>query len=73
MSHSENQVCNSSLISCLFRAKIPPFVSARSVLEPLLNKDMTVKSEVPDVLELCSILPNEVVQLGNSCHVFILE
>jgi endonuclease VIII-like 1 len=56
----------------LFRAGIPPFVSARSVLEPLVDEEsesankVKVKSESPDVLQLCHVLPMEVINLGKS-------
>ena len=36
---------------------------ARTVLEPLLNS-VEVKSEKPDLLELCHIVAMEVVNLG---------
>lgn len=53
-----------------YRAGIPPFVSARSVLETLAESkqddksQVKVKQEGPDVLQLCNILPLEVVNLG---------
>lgn len=54
--------------SVCFRAGIPPFVSARSVLEPLTNgvtkSGVKVKKESPDVLELCHTVPQEVVNLS---------
>ncbi|KAK3097271.1 hypothetical protein FSP39_008221 [Pinctada imbricata] len=53
----------------LYRAGIPPFVSARSVLEPLLDDgstDVKIKREAPDILQLCNILPLEVVNLGGT-------
>ena len=45
----------------LYRCKIPPFTESRSVLEPLLAN---VKTEEPDILELCNIVPKEVLNLG---------
>ena len=44
----------------LYRCQIPPFAQSRSVLEPLLNN---VKTEEPDILELCHIVPKEVLSL----------
>ena len=41
----------------------PPFMCARTVLEPLLNS-VEVKSEKPDLLELCHLVAMEVVNLG---------
>ncbi|XP_060709690.1 endonuclease 8-like 1 isoform X3 [Hemiscyllium ocellatum] len=58
----------------LFRSKVPPFEKARTVLEPLLHKEtanevslskkIKIKMENPDLLELCHMLPMEVVNLG---------
>lgn len=45
----------------LYRCKVPPFAQSRSVLEPLLNN---IKTEEPDILELCHIVPKEVLSLG---------
>lgn len=51
----------------LFRAGVPPFVSARSVLEPLVKGEtksgVKVKKDSSDVLELCHTVPQEVVNL----------
>ncbi|XP_062926301.1 endonuclease 8-like 1 isoform X2 [Mobula hypostoma] len=57
-----------------FRLKVPPFEKARTVLEALLHKETTaeltlskkikMKLENPDVLELCHLLPMEVINLG---------
>ncbi|XP_053128829.1 endonuclease 8-like 1 isoform X2 [Hemicordylus capensis] len=57
-----------------FRLKIPPFEKARTVLENLqhreqpsdvtLSKKVKLKRENPDFLELCHILPMEVVNLA---------
>lgn len=62
-----NGVGNYLRSEILFRAGIPPFVSARSVLEPLTNgvtkSGVKVKKESPDVLELCHTVPQEVVNL----------
>ncbi|KAJ8248735.1 hypothetical protein GJAV_G00227170 [Gymnothorax javanicus] len=61
----------------LFRLNIPPFVKARSVLEGLEANELfeqdkksdckdkkVVKSEEPDLLRMCHMVPLEVVQLG---------
>merc|ERR1712156_813403 len=45
----------------LHRCKIPPFAQSRTVLEPLLTN---IKSEEPDILELCHLVPKEVLSLG---------
>ena len=45
----------------MFRCRIPPFTQSRSVLEPLLAE---VKREEPDILELCNIVPKEVLSLA---------
>ena len=64
----------SSTPLAISRHGTPPFVSARSVLEPLageevkVNDDLKVKvkvkSEKPDILQLCNIVALEVVNLG---------
>ena len=48
------------------RAGIKPFQSARSVLEPLVttDTDIKIKSEKPDILQLCHLLTNQVLNLG---------
>ncbi|KAG9489497.1 hypothetical protein GDO78_005465 [Eleutherodactylus coqui] len=58
----------------LFRLKIPPFMPARTVLEGVkngsqseglsLSKKVKIKKENPDFLQLCSLVPLEVIQLG---------
>ncbi|XP_063305335.1 endonuclease 8-like 1 isoform X2 [Pelobates fuscus] len=58
----------------LFRSQTPPFMQARPVLEAVkhmdesndlpLRKKVKIKKESPDILELCSLLPKEVVNLG---------
>ncbi len=45
----------------LYRCNIPPFTQSRSVLEPLTNG---IKTEDPDILELCHSIPKEVLSLG---------
>ncbi|XP_045216475.2 endonuclease 8-like 1 [Mercenaria mercenaria] len=63
-----NGIGNYLRAEILHRAKIPPFVSARSVLEPLAQNESTVKSETPDILQLCHLLPQEVVTLESSWY-----
>ena len=61
----------------------PPFVSARSVLEPLLGdevkvseevkinvQEVKIKSENHDILQLCNIVAMEVVNLGMVVELF---
>ena len=56
-------------------------MSARSVLEPLVDSDMgdgdrkvKVKSESADILQLCHILPMEVINLGETrCNTWSYE
>lgn len=45
----------------LYRCQVPPFTQSRTVLEPLLDG---IKTEVPDILELCHLVPKEVLTLG---------
>jgi len=56
-----NGIGNYLRAEILYRCKIPPFTESRSVLEPLLAN---VKTEEPDILELCNIVPKEVLSLG---------
>jgi len=56
-----NGIGNYLRAEILFRAKIPPFNEAREVLEPLVDGE--VKSEGPDVLQLCNIVATEVLSL----------
>lgn len=51
-----------------YRAGIKPFQSARSVLEPLVTTDIDIKikSEKPDILQLCHLLTNQVLNLGGT-------
>ncbi|XP_078055955.1 endonuclease 8-like 1 [Mustelus asterias] len=68
-----NGIGNYLRAEILFRLKVPPFEKARTVLEPLLHKEMTaeltlskklkLKLENPDLLELCHMLPMEVINL----------
>nr|XP_033776798.1 endonuclease 8-like 1 [Geotrypetes seraphini]XP_033776799.1 endonuclease 8-like 1 [Geotrypetes seraphini]XP_033776800.1 endonuclease 8-like 1 [Geotrypetes seraphini]XP_033776801.1 endonuclease 8-like 1 [Geotrypetes seraphini] len=69
-----NGVGNYLRAEILHRLKIPPFVKARTVLEPLLQQDqdaeltlskkVKIKKENPDLLELCHSVPMEAIQLG---------
>ncbi|KAG8514517.1 Endonuclease 8-like 1 [Galemys pyrenaicus] len=69
-----NGIGNYLRAEILFRLRIPPFERARTVLEALqqrrLNPELTlsqkirVKLQNPDLLELCHLVPKEVVQLG---------
>ncbi|XP_072881107.1 endonuclease 8-like 1 [Hemitrygon akajei] len=69
-----NGIGNYLRAEILFRLKVPPFEKARTVLEALLHKETTaeltlskkikMKLENPDILELCHLLPLEVINLG---------
>ncbi|XP_062600952.1 endonuclease 8-like 1 [Saccostrea cucullata] len=63
-----NGIGNYLRAEILYRAGIPPFVSARSVLEPLSGEgsENLLKTETPDILQLCHILPQEVINLGGT-------
>ena len=56
-----NGIGNYLRAEILYRCKTAPFVQARSVLEPLKDQ---IKTEEPDILELCNIIPKEVLSLG---------
>ena len=56
-----NGIGNYLRAEILFRCNIAPFEQARKVLEPL---NENVKSEDPDILELCNLIPKEVLTLG---------
>jgi len=56
-----NGIGNYLRAEILYRCNIPPFAQSRSVLEPLLTD---VKTEEPDILELCHLVPKEVLSLG---------
>eukprot|EP00092_Neocalanus_flemingeri_P019440 GFUD01021058.1.p1 GENE.GFUD01021058.1~~GFUD01021058.1.p1 ORF type:complete len:484 (-),score=149.92 GFUD01021058.1:72-1523(-) len=56
-----NGIGNYLRAEILYRAGIEPFTQAREVLEPLLEQE--VKREGPDILELCNIVPKEVLSL----------
>ncbi|XP_067837215.1 endonuclease 8-like 1 [Heptranchias perlo] len=69
-----NGIGNYLRAEILFRLKVPPFEKARTVLESLLHKVKTVELTLskkikvklanPDLLELCHVLPMEVINLG---------
>ncbi|XP_036047534.1 endonuclease 8-like 1 [Onychomys torridus] len=69
-----NGIGNYLRAEILYRLKIPPFEKARTVLEALqqyrlspkltLSQKIKVKLQNPDLLELCHLVPKEVVQLG---------
>ena len=64
-----NGIGNYLRAEILFRCKIPPFSCARTVLENLVTKKedhIKVKQEIPDILELCHLLPLEVVNLSGN-------
>ncbi|KAJ7311156.1 hypothetical protein JRQ81_006761 [Phrynocephalus forsythii] len=69
-----NGIGNYLRAEILYRLKIPPFEKARTVLEQLqspeqtsgltLSKKVKLKQENPDLLELCHMVPMEVIKLG---------
>nr|XP_020031458.1 endonuclease 8-like 1 isoform X4 [Castor canadensis] len=69
-----NGIGNYLRAEILYRLKIPPFEKARAVLEALqqhrLSPELTLSQKIraklqnPDLLELCHLVPKEVVQLG---------
>ncbi|XP_040824668.1 endonuclease 8-like 1 [Ochotona curzoniae] len=69
-----NGIGNYLRAEILFRLRIPPFEKARTVLEALrqrrpspeltLSQKVKAKLQNPDLLELCHLVPKEVVQLG---------
>ncbi|KAL3866823.1 hypothetical protein ACJMK2_044085 [Sinanodonta woodiana] len=67
-----NGIGNYLRAEILYRLKIPPFVSARSVLEPLVaniaddTDQPKIKIEGPDFLHLCHLVPLEVINLGGT-------
>jgi len=60
-----NGIGNYLRAEILFRLKIKPFTKSRDVLEPLKTKDEDDKDRVknPDILDLCNIVPTEVLSL----------
>ncbi|XP_064609692.1 endonuclease 8-like 1 [Liolophura sinensis] len=67
-----NGIGNYLRAEILYRLGIPPFVSAESVLEKLVTdnpdeeKKVKVKSEGADFLQLCNLVPLEVVNLDGT-------
>uniref|UniRef100_A0A8C3W9P3 Endonuclease 8-like 1 n=1 Tax=Catagonus wagneri TaxID=51154 RepID=A0A8C3W9P3_9CETA len=69
-----NGIGNYLRAEILYRLRIPPFEKARTVLEALqqhrLSPELTLSQKIraklknPDLLELCHLVPKEVVQLG---------
>ncbi|XP_069758817.1 endonuclease 8-like 1 isoform X3 [Narcine bancroftii] len=69
-----NGIGNYLRAEVLFRLKVPPFEKARAVLEALVHKErpaelslskkIKLKLDNPDILELCHLLPMEVINLG---------
>ncbi|XP_043349910.1 endonuclease 8-like 1 isoform X1 [Dermochelys coriacea] len=70
-----NGIGNYLRAEILYRLKIPPFEKARTVLEALqhrkqqspdltLSKKVKLKQENPDLLELCHVVPMEVIHMG---------
>ncbi|ELU15622.1 hypothetical protein CAPTEDRAFT_110153 [Capitella teleta] len=55
-----NGIGNYLRAEILLRCHVAPFTCARDVLEPLKSG---VKNETPDLLELCNLLPHEVLKL----------
>uniref|UniRef100_A0A8V0ZJ83 Nei like DNA glycosylase 1 n=1 Tax=Gallus gallus TaxID=9031 RepID=A0A8V0ZJ83_CHICK len=71
-----NGIGNYLRAEILYRAKIPPFEKARTVLEALkhreqnssltLSKKLKLKRDNPDLLELCHTVPMEVVAVDKN-------
>ena len=59
-----NGIGNYLRAEILYRSQIPPFTLSRLVLQPLREKNQSVKTENPDILELCHLIPKEVLNLG---------
>ncbi|XP_063782369.1 endonuclease 8-like 1 [Pseudophryne corroboree] len=69
-----NGIGNYLRAEILFRLQIPPFMQARAALETVkhhdqngdltLSKKIKIKKENPDLLQLCHLVPLEVVKLG---------
>ncbi|XP_060115856.1 endonuclease 8-like 1 [Heteronotia binoei] len=82
-----NGIGNYLRAEILYRSKIPPFEKARTVLENLeqnsavtLSRKVKLKRENPDLLELCHLVPTEVIRLdtkgynqGNSDYYLTLK
>ena len=63
-----NGIGNYLRAEILYRLKIKPFTQSREVLEPL--KDASVKTEGPDILQLCNLVPTEVLSLDKGKNYF---
>ncbi|KAM3924136.1 endonuclease 8-like 1 [Leptodactylus fuscus] len=69
-----NGIGNYLRAEILHRVKIPPFMPARTVLESVknlcqdgdlsLSKKVKIKKENPDLLQLCNLVPLEVIDLA---------
>ena len=60
-----NGIGNYLRAEILYRSHIPPFTQSRSLLEPLkAMEDSKIKAENPDILDLCHLVPKEVLTLG---------
>ena len=59
-----NGIGNYLRAEILYRLQIPPFTLSRSVLQPLREMNPSVKTENPDILDLCHLVPKEVLNLG---------
>ena len=50
----------------MYRLEIQPFAKAREVLESLeVDQKLTKNGKNADIIELCNIIPNEVLGLGS--------
>ncbi|KAM4676098.1 endonuclease 8-like 1 [Discoglossus pictus] len=69
-----NGIGNYLRAEILYRSEIPPFVQARPILEALQyknqesdisrSKKVKIKKENPDLLQLCNMVPLEVLNIG---------
>ena len=61
-----NGIGNYLRAEILYRLEVPPFAKARDVLESLeVDQKLTENGENADIIELCNIIPNEVLGLGH--------
>jgi len=60
-----NGIGNYLRAEILYRGCVTPFTCAREVLAPIAIKKEEVKLEIPDLLELCNVVPREVLELDN--------
>ncbi|KAM5173022.1 endonuclease 8-like 1 [Mantella aurantiaca] len=73
-----NGIGNYLRAEILYRLHIPPFMPARVVLEAVkhqnqnsdlsLSKKIKIKKENPDLLQLCNLVPLEVIELGGKSY-----